>query len=226
MRLTLFMGLCLAVSVATVDDLWSQGKNETRITLSLTDVSVNKVFEMLYQQTGYRFFYDESYLSQLTVSVQMKNASLQQVLSHISAQTGLKFRKEDDTYTVIRLSSPQNDNSSASTVRQTNSVTGTVTDANGESLPGVNVVIKGSTAGVVTNVSGQFSINVPDKEAVLVFSSVGFATQEVMVGDRTSIEVSLSESAQEIEEVVVVAYGVQKKVSVTGAVSHRCRRKT
>jgi TonB-linked SusC/RagA family outer membrane protein len=95
-------------------------------------------------------------------------------------------------------------------------VTGTIVDKQNDPLPGVNVVIKGSTAGVVTNVSGRYSINVPDKEAVLVFSSVGYATQEVMVGDRTNIEVSLSESAQEIEEVVVTALGIKRDKKALG----------
>jgi TonB-linked SusC/RagA family outer membrane protein len=98
-------------------------------------------------------------------------------------------------------------------------ISGTVTDGGGETLPGVNVTIKGSTVGVVTDSNGKYSINVPNSEAVLVFSSVGFATQEITTGDRTNIAVSLLEGAQEMEEVVVVGYGTQKKVNLTGSVT-------
>ncbi|MDR1172809.1 MAG: TonB-dependent receptor [Bacteroidales bacterium] len=102
---------------------------------------------------------------------------------------------------------------------QQNAVTGVVTDENNESLPGVTIQIKGKYIGVVTDANGKYSITVPDHNAVLVFSFVGYATQEVAVGDRTDISITLAENVQEMEEVVVVGYGVQKKVSLTGAVS-------
>jgi TonB-linked SusC/RagA family outer membrane protein len=108
---------------------------------------------------------------------------------------------------------------SLSAYAQSIPITGTVTDAGGESLPGANVTIKGSTAGVVGDANGKFSINVPNSEAVLQFSFVGYATQEITVGDKTVIDVVLSESAGTIEEVVVVGYGSQKKVTLTGAVA-------
>jgi TonB-linked SusC/RagA family outer membrane protein len=107
---------------------------------------------------------------------------------------------------------------SLSAYAQNISVSGTVVDANGENLPGVNVIIKGSTVGVVSDASGRYSISVPNSEAVLVFSSVGYATQEVTVGDHTNIGVSLSESSQEIEEVVVIGYGTARKKDLTGSV--------
>ncbi|MDR1666345.1 MAG: TonB-dependent receptor [Bacteroidales bacterium] len=98
-------------------------------------------------------------------------------------------------------------------------VTGTITDAGGESMPGVNIVVKGTMTGVISDLSGNYTIQVPGSDAVLVFSFVGYATQEITVGDRTNIPVTLAESAQEIEEVVVVGYGTQKKVNLTGAIS-------
>ncbi|MDR1153387.1 MAG: TonB-dependent receptor [Bacteroidales bacterium] len=97
-------------------------------------------------------------------------------------------------------------------------VTGAVTDQ-GEPLPGVNVIVKGTTIGVVTDASGRYSITVPDKDAVLQFSFMGYITSESVVGDRRSIDVSLVEETREIEEVVVVGYGVQKRVNVVGAVT-------
>ena len=97
-------------------------------------------------------------------------------------------------------------------------VTGVVTD-NGESLPGVNIVVKGTTNGTVTNAQGQYSITVANRDAVLLFSLIGYTTGEEMVGNRTVINVELSESITELGEIVVVGYGVQKRVNVVGAVT-------
>jgi TonB-linked SusC/RagA family outer membrane protein len=98
-------------------------------------------------------------------------------------------------------------------------VTGTVSDAQGEPLIGVTVQLKGTTRGTTTDVNGRYSITVPDGKAVVIFSYVGYVTQEITVGNRTNISVTLVESAREIEEVVVVAYGTQKKESVVAALS-------
>ncbi|MDR1667811.1 MAG: TonB-dependent receptor [Bacteroidales bacterium] len=103
--------------------------------------------------------------------------------------------------------------------RQGIPVTGTVTDESETPLPGVNVVVEGTTTGVVTDSNGKYAVTVPGREAVLVFSFVGYATQEITVGDRTDISITLVESATEMEEVVVVGYGVQIKQSVVGAIS-------
>ena len=98
-------------------------------------------------------------------------------------------------------------------------VTGTVTDQNGETLPGVSIMARGTTIGTVSGADGNYRITVPDSEAVLVFSFLGFATQEFLVGDRRAINVTLSEDNQMLEEVVVVGYGVQRRLSVTNAIS-------
>lgn len=98
-------------------------------------------------------------------------------------------------------------------------VTGTVTDAtNGGALPGVNVLVKGSTTGTVTDIEGKYSINVPNEDDILVFSSIGYSPQEVAVNGRTVIDISLSEDVQSLEEIVVVGYGSQLKKEVTGSV--------
>lgn len=98
-------------------------------------------------------------------------------------------------------------------------IEGKVTDDKGDPLPGVSVKIKGSTNGTVTSSDGKYSITVPGKQAVLVFSHLGFSEQEEKVGDLTTINVILISQNLKLSEVIVVGYGTQKKVSVTGAVS-------
>jgi TonB-dependent starch-binding outer membrane protein SusC len=97
-------------------------------------------------------------------------------------------------------------------------VSGTVTDATGGGLPGVSVLVKGTTTGTITDDNGKYSLSVPDANSTLVFSSVGFSTQEIAVGAKTTIDVILSEGSA-LQEVVVVGYGTQRKVDLTGAVS-------
>lgn len=99
-------------------------------------------------------------------------------------------------------------------------ITGRVTSADGgESLPGVNVVLKGTTEGTITDFDGKYTISVPSQESVLIFSYIGHVTQEVVVGDRSAIDITMALDVKTLNEVVVVGYGTQEKVNMTGAVS-------
>src|SRR5690606_25915482 len=89
-------------------------------------------------------------------------------------------------------------------------VTGKVSDESGEALPGVNIILKGSTSGQVTDINGAYSINVPETDAVLVFSFVGYISQEIAVGNRTVMDVVLAQDTKALEEVVVVGYGTMR----------------
>ncbi|MBT1703778.1 SusC/RagA family TonB-linked outer membrane protein [Chryseosolibacter indicus] len=107
----------------------------------------------------------------------------------------------------------------SNSARAQTTVTGRVTSPDGvDPIPGVNVVVKGSTIGTITDVEGKFSISVP-ADGVLVFSYIGHVTEEIPVGDRTVVDISLTPDIQTLNEVVVVGYGTQEKVNVTGAVS-------
>jgi TonB-linked SusC/RagA family outer membrane protein len=98
-------------------------------------------------------------------------------------------------------------------------ITGTVTDASGEVLTGVNIMVKGSNTGTVSDINGKYTIQTPSKDAVLAFSFIGFITQEIPVGNKTVIDVTLREDAQGLEEVVIVGYGTQRKINLSGAVA-------
>jgi TonB-linked SusC/RagA family outer membrane protein len=102
--------------------------------------------------------------------------------------------------------------------QQSRSVSGKVTE-NGEPLPGVTVSVKGTTTAVATDLDGAYTIAVPDANATLVFSFLGFTTQEILVGSRSTIDVALKENIQKLEDVVVVGYGTQKRESVVAAIS-------
>ncbi|WP_421764932.1 SusC/RagA family TonB-linked outer membrane protein [Ekhidna sp.] len=98
-------------------------------------------------------------------------------------------------------------------------VSGTITDANGETLPGVTVLEVGTSNGAITDIDGKYTVSVGSKESVLSFTYIGFAAQEVVVGERTVIDVVMEEDLGELEEVVVIGYGTRKKKVLTGAIS-------
>ena len=100
-------------------------------------------------------------------------------------------------------------------------VTGKVTDSGGEALPGASVLVKGTTIGVISDMEGMYQINIPDNiiDPVLIFSFIGFENQEIQVGNQTEINIALGENLSDLDEVVVVGYGTQRKSDLTGAVS-------
>ncbi len=105
------------------------------------------------------------------------------------------------------------------TFAQESTVTGSVSSDTEGPIPGVNIVIQGTTQGAVTDVDGNFSITVPGPDAVLVFTSIGYAAQNVTVGNQTSINLTLTEDVMALDEIVVIGYGTQKKKELTSAIS-------
>jgi TonB-linked SusC/RagA family outer membrane protein len=104
------------------------------------------------------------------------------------------------------------------TAMQSITVSGIITDETGSPMPGVNVIIKGTATGISTGADGNYSINVPNREAILVFSYIGYITQELTVGNQTVINVVMNENLREIDEIVVVGYGTMRKKDLTGSV--------
>ncbi|MCD4737375.1 MAG: TonB-dependent receptor [Bacteroidales bacterium] len=101
---------------------------------------------------------------------------------------------------------------------QEREITGTVTTLTGESLPGVTVIIKDTQTGKITGLDGKYTIDAPDANSVLVFSFVGYVTQEISINNRSIVDVILEESTEALDEVVVIGYGTQKKINLTGSV--------
>ena len=175
--------------------------------------------------------------------------SIEESLKIVLKNTGLQFRKvKNGSYLIIGqskspklTSSTQNytelpsenpvsgttsisNNTSlketSSAINTEHTIAGKVTGENGETLPGVNIVLKGTTRGTSTDGDGKYQINVPEKDDnMLVFSMVGYATQEVVVGTRTMVDIQLLQEKKLLEEVVVIGYGTQKKADVTGAIA-------
>ena len=108
---------------------------------------------------------------------------------------------------------------SSSLYAQRITVSGKVSDgATGELMPGVNVVVEGTTLGTMTSTDGRFAIDVPDEQAVLIFSFIGYSAQNITVGKQRQLNIVLNIESLVLEDIVVIGYGVQKKQSVVGAI--------
>jgi TonB-linked SusC/RagA family outer membrane protein len=107
----------------------------------------------------------------------------------------------------------------ANPAKQAITVSGTVTSTSNEALPGVNIVIKGTSIGTSTDVDGKYSLEVPNEDDILIFSSIGFVTEEVSINGQSVIDIILTSDIRSLDELVIVGYGVQKRSSLTSAVS-------
>jgi len=204
MRLSfIILSICLFQLSASV---YSQNG---RFTIEIKNTTMRELFKEIEQQSQFRFFYNDLLINiDQEVSIDVKDKRINEILDMVLANSGITYRILDNQLIVV----------SPAALLQQLTVTGSVTDNTGDPIPGVNVVVKGTLIGVVTNPDGKYSISVPDANTVLQFSFVGYTTKEIQVGSQRTIDVVLTEDAMALEEVVVVGYGVQKKVNMTGAV--------
>lgn len=186
-----------------------------KLDLKVKNVTILEVFDEIEDNTEYRFFYDND-LADLSkkVSINTKQQEMSKVLKTLLEGTDLTYEVKDQ---LILVQSKTTKANSVSNTQQ-NSISGTVTNEEGEPLPGVTVVIKGTTEGAITNMDGVYTIDNIPENATLQFSFVGMVTQEIEVGNKISINVTMVADAVGLEEVVVIGYGTQKKVNLTSAV--------
>lgn len=221
----------VALLIITLTSFQLQAKDSPPVeTISLVKeiASIKEVLKAVEKQTTFRFFYNHQHVNvDKTISINLQEVALEEALDiifkntpigyKISGRQILLFRSDENPESRSSLEDNPLDEKNASEAEA--SVSGTVTSSTGESMPGVNVVQKGTTNGTTTDVDGKYFLSVPEEDAVLVFSFIGFTTQEFAINGRTVIDVVLTEDAKSLEEVVVVGYGTQKKVNLTGAIT-------
>jgi len=187
-----------------------------KITLDEKNKSLEQVFHAIEKQSAYVFFYDNKYVKATKVNVNLKNASIEEVLNACFGNLPLTYNIVEKNIVIT----PKDEHKTVEVIQAAiQKIQGKVTDTTGGPIPGVTVKVKGSSAVAVTDVNGKYSIAVPNSDAVLVFSYVGYLSQEIKVGDRTTIDVALHERKNGLNEIVIVGYGSQSKAQVTGAIS-------
>ena len=180
--------------------------------INYSGAQIVNVLSDLEQRTDYTFVYQKQELSDIApLTLKMDNASFTQVLDKLCADTGLTYKIVNKTI-VLRKGDP-----AAQVSSRPLTVTGVVTDQTGAPIPFASVVVKGTMKGIASDENGAYTLDGVPSSATLVFSSIGFTNQEAAVAGRRRIDVTLSPTAESLEETIVVAYGTAKKGSLTGS---------
>ncbi len=190
----------------------------TRFSFDMNRKQVVEVLREIEEQSNFRFFYQREQVNvERVVSISVQQNTVDEILSALFENQGIRYKVLDND--LIVLTPETKDFSSVLDALQDKKITGTVTDENKEPLPGVTVLVKGTTQGTITDADGNFSISgVPD-DATLQFSFVGMETTEMAVAGQSIINVEMVSGAIGLDEIVAIGYGTQKKVNLTGSVA-------
>jgi len=214
MKLTFLLLLLGLMSFASVS--YSQA---TRLSFESKNATIESVFKQIESLSEFKFAYNSTKLDvEKIISLKVDNQTINAILDKILGAADLQY-KIVDRYIIITDENAGENNLLENIGQQQRSISGKVTDSNGGSLPGVSVVVKGTTNGSITDGNGNYSISNIPENATLQFSFVGMKGQEIAIAGKTSINVTLVEDAIGIEEVVAVGYGTAKKSDLTGAVA-------
>lgn len=187
-----------------------------KVSIVANNISTQDLMLEIEKQTDYLFVYNENEVNlNRKVTIQATNQTVAEVLNKAFDQTDVIYAMEGSNIMLIKK---ETRNKTLSTQQKARTINGIITDEKGEAIIGANVSVKGTTNGTITDVDGNFSLaNISDND-IIVISYIGYTPQEIRAGKQTSLKVILKEDTQAIDEVVVVGFGTQKKVNLTGSI--------
>lgn len=203
MKLTFLLVFVAALQVS------AHVNGQGEVSLKLKEVEISKALNSIEKQGTYRFLYN-SRLAAISrkVTIDVNDSGIKEVLDHLLAGTELTYKILDNNLIVVLA---------AGVPQQDIKITGKITGESGESLANVSVLVKGSDRGTTTDFSGSFTLLVPEN-ATLVISYIGYTSQEVPVNGQSVFNIKMVRSSLQMDQVVVVGYGTQRKIDVTGSV--------
>ncbi|MDR0541346.1 MAG: TonB-dependent receptor [Dysgonamonadaceae bacterium] len=182
-----------------------------KITLQVKDIPIRQFFDKIEEQSEYRFTYrDMSIDNERHITYSTSGETIETLLQKTLTPLGLQFQISKKDILITRKTDARQENKNSA-------FAGTVADASGEPIIGASVAVKGSQTGTVSDVDGRFSIQAP-AGSTLAISYIGYAPQEIKLGENTNLQIVLQEDQRQLSEVVVVGYGTQKKINLTGSV--------
>ena len=188
---------------------------ESKLTLKLKDKPLSEVLDQIEMKSGYSFLVRSNDVNlKEVVSIDVVNKSVSEVLTQLFKENQINFEITGKSISIFK---PQKLQNSLKPTNESKKFTGLVTDEKGEPIIGASILIKGQSKGTITDVTGRFTIDVENNSMIRI-SYIGYQTQEVSVGQNTSLSVSLIENNKTLDEIVVVGYGVKKKRDVIGSV--------
>lgn len=202
MRIAIFL-LILGMLQANAIDAFSQKNN---FSVKFSDTEVSKILDNIEEESDYYFLYNEKLLDiDRKVDVSVEDQSINVILNDLFAGTNIKYTIIDNKIILAPDFIPEEHPS-----QQQITISGTVSDTKGETLAGVNVLLKGTVTGSITDINGKYSIEAPNLSGILVFSFIGYKSQEIEISGRNSINVVLTEETTSLGEVVVTALGITR----------------
>jgi len=210
MKISAFLLFCCLANIFATPS-YSQA---TKISLNLQDASIEEVLNKIEDVSEFYFLFNQKLIDVTRkVNIEADNEPIGDILNNIF-KDDVRFIVYDRQIVLTPRQLPL----SASELQQLK-ISGKVSDEKGNPLAGVNIQVEGTNIGVISDINGKYSINVPDVNAVIMFSFIGYITQKVPATGKTNIDISLLPSLASLDEVVVVGYGTQKKIDLTGSVS-------
>lgn len=214
MKLTSFLFL-----IALVQATASVYSQTTLLSLNMKNSSLKEVFREIEKQSEFTFLYNDAKINvNKEVNVDFQSSKIEDILKQVLHGTGIAFVVIDKQ--IVLSGNDQLSSAVEAAQQQVHKITGRITDQAGVSLPGVSIVLKGTSTGVITDGEGNYSLSGIPANAILQFSFVGMKMHEIVVGNKTTINVVLSEETIGLEEVVAIGYGTQKKSLLTGSVTN------
>jgi len=212
MKLTVLFLMVALIQVSA--SVYSQ---QTKLSISLKAASVKEVLKTIEDQSEFFFLYkNENIDVNRIVNVDFKEKSVEYLLDQVFKGTTVSYEVVNRQIVLI---DKENDNDFQQGVSQQKAVSGKVTDASGQPIPGVSIVLKGTITGTITDINGNYSIATVPENSILQFSFVGMKTQFAVVVNETNINITMVEDAIGMDEVVAIGYGTQKRKDVTGSIS-------
>lgn len=195
----------------------------TKLTLNLNNAPVEKLFNQVESASEYRFLFESSIVDlNRKITINVKKKGIAEILEQVFKNTDISYSINDRQILLVKkkqqLNVPEK-NPVKKVVEQGIEISGVVTDSKNMPIPGANVIEKGTNNGVQTDLDGKFTIRVNAASSILVFSFIGFESQDVTVGQNKSLNVILNDQNSTLNEVVIVGYGAVKKKDLTGAVA-------
>lgn len=212
MNMLVVLATIMCLETATAEKIMAQ-----KVSLNQKNATVAQLLTNIEKQTGYTFFYRKNDLEEMKpISVSLQNVSVEDALNYIFKDQPCSYQVQDKLIVLKKrvLASVHEE----PVIRQDHLVVGTVKDSLGLPIPGVSVLIKGTSKGTSTNADGNYQLQA-EKGQVLVFRNIGYLEKEVIIGEGAKLDVVLTSTSEGLDEVVVIGYGSQQRRDVTGSVA-------
>ncbi|MCK5782790.1 MAG: SusC/RagA family TonB-linked outer membrane protein, partial [Flavobacteriales bacterium] len=216
MRLSFVMVLCCLIQVSA-----STYSQNTKLDINLENGSMKELFKNIKAQSEFTFVYNVDDIEELgSITCEFSESTVEEILDFCLMGTNMTYKVRDKVIVIVPCDKPEIVPEELMEQQpQKKTITGKVTDEKGESIPGVSIVVNGTTIGTISDNDGNYTLEIPDDAEIIEFSFIGMKTQEIEIGNQSTIDVIMEPDVIGLEEVVAIGYGTVKKADLTGAVS-------